>query len=63
MTREEALALAQKKANDWNREYRVLRRIEPGRIEHHYEVEKSGSFDSPSGFKLVEVFRPQVTHD
>ena len=57
MNRTEAMELAQKKANDWDAEYRVLRRLDVG-IEHVYEVEKSGSYDSPKGFRLVEVFRP-----
>lgn len=56
MNRSEALALAQKKANDWGTEYRVLRSLDR---DGKHTVEKSGSFDSPKGFQLVDVFRPE----
>lgn len=58
MNRTEALELAQKKAEDWGTEYRVLRCLEHGQ-EQDYIVERSGSYDSPKGFQLVEVFHPR----
>ena len=57
MTRIDAMDLAQRKANDWNAEYRVLRSLGRGN-EQSYNVEKGGSCDSPKGFHLVEVFGP-----
>lgn len=58
MNKSEAIALAQRKANDWNKEYRVLRLLDCG-AEMIYSVECSGSYDSPKGYRLVDVFRPQ----
>jgi len=59
MTRIDAMELAQRKANDWCTEYRVVRSLERGN-EHSYYVEKTGSYDSPKGFRLVEVFSPMA---
>jgi len=57
MTRIEAMELAQRKANDWNAGYRVLRSLDHGN-EQLYRVEKGESYDSPKDFRLVEVFFP-----
>lgn len=58
MTRQEALSLAQRKANHWNISYRVLRCTDKGE-ERTHKVERSDSFDSPRGWVLVEVVLPQ----
>jgi hypothetical protein len=57
MTRQDALELAQRKANDWQSPYRVLRCTDKGQ-ERTYKVEESDSLDSPRGWVLVEVVRP-----
>lgn len=58
MTRQQAIDLAQRKANDWRQPYRVLRCLSRGDEQHH-KIEPSDSFDSPPGWRLVEVIRPQ----
>jgi hypothetical protein len=59
MTRNDAMGLAQRKANDWRQPYRVLRCLDHG-AESTHRVEASSSFDSPPGWQLVEVFRPRT---
>lgn len=57
MNRAEAIALAERKANEWGRPYRVLRCTEPNE-KHRHMIEPSDSQDSPRGWQLVEVYRP-----
>ena len=57
MTKEEALTLATKKANEWRQPYRVLRLIDAG-IAYQYEVKLGGEQDSPPGYRLVEIVNP-----
>lgn len=58
MTRHEAMTLASRKAIGWNCPYRVLRCTAINE-QQNYTVEQSGSYDSPRGWQLVEVFTPQ----
>lgn len=59
MGRQEAMDLAQRKANDWKKPFRVLRLIDAKAINHKYSVEQSGDYDRPpSGYVVVDVFQP-----
>lgn len=59
MGRHDAVDLAQRKANDWGKPFRVLRLIDAKAIGHTYTVEQSGDYDRPpSGYVVVDVFKP-----